>query len=118
MLSASVCVVSAWRPCDDHSFAPRLLSDEPTSGLDSSTAFEVIRVVQGLARLGRNCLITIHQPSPEVFELFDRLVLLRAGHVIYSGRVDAVTKFFTSLELNYPPPNGQNPAEYVIDIAG
>jgi ABC-type multidrug transport system ATPase subunit len=94
-------------------------ADEPTSGLDSSTAFEVMRVVQGLARIGRNCLITIHQPSPEVFALFDRLVLLQQGRVIYSGKVATVADYFTSPGMDYPPLQpGQNPAEYVIDIAG
>lgn len=95
-----------------------LFLDEPTSGLDSSTAFDVMNVVRGLSRRGRNCLTTIHQPSPEVFALFDRLVLLCAGRIVYSGSVKDVCKYFTSSALNYPPRPRQNPAEYVIDIAG
>ena len=95
-----------------------LFLDEPTSGLDSATAFEVMSVVRDLSRRGRNCLTTIHQPSPEVFALFDRLVLLCAGRIIYSGLVTDVVTYFTSNSLQYPARPRQNPAEYVIDVAG
>lgn len=50
--------------------------------------------------------------------LFDRLVLLCAGRVVYSGLVKDATAYFTSDELRYPARPRQNPAEYIIDIAG
>lgn len=50
--------------------------------------------------------------------LFDRLVLLCAGRVVYSGLVKDATAYFTSSSLGYPARPRQNPAEYVIDIAG
>jgi ABC-type multidrug transport system ATPase subunit len=59
--------------------------DEPTSGLDSSIALEVMSVVRSLANQNRSCLCTIHQPSPEVFELFDELLLMSQGRIIYAG---------------------------------
>jgi ABC-type multidrug transport system ATPase subunit len=95
-----------------------LFLDEPTSGLDSSTAYDVMNVVRSLSRRGRNCVTTIHQPSPEVFALFDRLVLLCAGRIVYSGLVKDACGYFTSPALNYPSRPRQNPAEYIIDIAG
>lgn len=49
---------------------------EPTSGLDSSIALEVMGSVRVLADQRRTCLCTIHSPSPEVFALFDSVVLL------------------------------------------
>lgn len=50
--------------------------------------------------------------------LFDRLVLLCAGRVVYSGLVKDATSYFTSSPLLYPARPRQNPAEYIIDIAG
>lgn len=60
------------------------------------------------------CLCTIHQPSPEVFALFDRLILVSAGRIIYSGKVADVPVYFT--DLGYTYQEGVNPAEYMIDI--
>ncbi|THG08100.1 hypothetical protein TEA_024626 [Camellia sinensis var. sinensis] len=63
---------------------PRLLFlDEPTSGLDSASAFFVTQTLRGLSRDGRTVIASIHQPSSEVFELFDRLYLLSGGKTVY-----------------------------------
>lgn len=89
--------------------------DEPTSGLDSSIALEVMSAVQKLSHQNRTCISTIHQPSPEVFALFDCVILLADGILVYAGSADKVTDYFSTfgykLELNY------NPAEFIIDIA-
>ncbi|CAM8982205.1 unnamed protein product [Rhodiola kirilowii] len=67
---------------------PRLLFlDEPTSGLDSASAFFVTQTLRGLSRDGRTIIASIHQPSSEVFELFDRLFLLSGGRTVYFGQV-------------------------------
>ncbi|MCO5548670.1 hypothetical protein L7F22_002129 [Adiantum nelumboides] len=65
---------------------PRLLFlDEPTSGLDSASSFFVVQTIRTLARDGRTVIASIHQPSSEVFELFDNLCLLSSGQTIYFG---------------------------------
>lgn len=56
-----------------------LFLDEPTSGLDAASAYHVMNVVRHLANRNRTILSVIHQPSSEVFELFDKLYLLSAG---------------------------------------
>ena len=63
-----------------------LLCDEPTSGLDSATALDVMRVVASLAHTeGKTVCVTIHQPSPAIFDLFDDVLALKSGQLAYFG---------------------------------
>ncbi|KAK6164116.1 hypothetical protein DH2020_000980 [Rehmannia glutinosa] len=62
-----------------------LFLDEPTSGLDSASAFFVVQALKNVARSGRTIISSIHQPSSEVFALFDDLLLLSSGETIYFG---------------------------------
>jgi len=64
-----------------------VLLDEPTSGLDSSTAFRICSMLKKEADAGMTVVATIHQPSNEVFDLFDRLIVLQDGYTIYQGPV-------------------------------
>ena len=65
---------------------PRVLFlDEPTSGLDSYTSNEVMTVVKTLTKTGITICATIHNPTPYCFNLFDRLMILLHGRVVYSG---------------------------------
>lgn len=68
---------------------PKLLFlDEPTSGLDSASAFFVVQTLRCIALDGRTVISSIHQPSSEVFALFDDLVLLSGGLTIFSGQAN------------------------------
>jgi len=92
--------------------------DEPTSGLDSSIALEVMRAVRQFTTKDRTCMTTIHQPSIEVFSLFDKLVLLSAGRLIYFGDALEATNYFSHPEIGYTFEGGfKNPAEFVIEIS-
>lgn len=62
-----------------------LFLDEPTSGLDSAAAFFVTQTLRNIARDGRTVISSIHQPSSEVFALFDDLFLLSSGETVYFG---------------------------------
>lgn len=66
---------------------PQLLFlDEPTSGLDSASAYFVVQVLKNIALCGgRTIICSIHQPSSEVFALFDDLFLLSSGEMLYFG---------------------------------
>jgi len=98
--------------------------DEPTSGLDARSALLVMRVVRRIAATGRTVLCTIHQPSSEVFFLFDRLLLLRSGgKTAYFGDVGTEgEKLISYLENNVNPSNphkcpiGVNPATWMLDV--
>ena len=70
---------------------PQLLFlDEPTSGLDSVMALDLLHTLHGLAH-GQSqekavtIVCSIHQPQSKIFNLFDSLILLKSGHVIYQG---------------------------------
>ena len=62
-----------------------LLLDEPTSGLDSTTAFRIMLLMRQQAQRGMSILATIHQPSSELFMIFDRIILLSEGYTVYNG---------------------------------
>lgn len=92
---------------------PRLLFlDEPTSGLDSASAFFVTQTLRGLSRDGRTVIASIHQPSSEVFELFDRLYLLSGGKTVYFGQASEAYEFFA--QAGFPCPALRNPSDHFL----
>ncbi|KAJ3682248.1 hypothetical protein LUZ60_014821 [Juncus effusus] len=92
---------------------PRLLFlDEPTSGLDSASAFFVTQTLRALARDGRTVIASIHQPSSEVFELFDRLCLLSNGKTVYFGQASDAYEFFA--QAGFPCPSLRNPSDHFL----
>lgn len=89
-----------------------LLCDEPTSGLDSFMAQSVVKAMKKMTELGKTVIATIHQPSSEVFAMFDRLLLLAEGRVAFMGTVQEAHLFFTRLE--HPCPLNYNPGDHFI----
>ncbi|KAF3322349.1 ABC transporter G family member 11-like protein [Carex littledalei] len=92
---------------------PRLLFlDEPTSGLDSASAFFVTQTLRALARDGRTVIASVHQPSSEVFELFDHLYLLSGGKSVYFGQASEACEFFD--QAGFPCPPLRNPSDHFL----
>ncbi|KAM0925176.1 hypothetical protein ACQ4PT_004367 [Festuca glaucescens] len=93
---------------------PRLLFlDEPTSGLDSASAFSVIETLRTLAiDGGRTIISSVHQPSSEVFALFDDLCLLSSGETVYFGDAKLAPQFFA--ETGFPCPSRRNPSDHFL----
>lgn len=72
--------------------------DEPTTGLDSFTATSVMETLGDLARKdNRTVISTIHQPNSDIFEMFDRLVLLAKGKIIYFNKADQSVDYFSKI---------------------
>ncbi|KAE8674947.1 ABC transporter G family member 11 [Hibiscus syriacus] len=89
-----------------------LFLDEPTSGLDSASAFFVIQTLRNVGRDGRTIITAIHQPSSEVFSLFDDLILLSGGEQVYFGEAKMAAKFFA--EVGFPCPSRRNPSDHFL----
>ncbi|XP_020540699.1 ABC transporter G family member 12 isoform X2 [Jatropha curcas] len=89
-----------------------LFLDEPTSGLDSASAFFVVQTLRNIARDGRTVISSIHQPSGEVFALFDDLFLLSGGDAIYFGEAKLAVEFFA--EAGFPCPSRRNPSDHFL----
>ncbi|KAK4749403.1 hypothetical protein SAY87_026852 [Trapa incisa] len=100
--------------CIEILIRPRLLFlDEPTSGLDSAASYHVMSRIANLARQdGRTVVASIHQPSSEVFELFDNLCLLSSGDTVYFGPTSSAELFFAS--NGFPCPTLRNPSDHYL----
>ena len=89
--------------------------DEPTSGLDAFQALNVMQLLNSLAsQRGRTVCVSIHQPRSSIYSLFDRLLLLASGSVIYSGDAAKAVDYFA--KHGHACPVHYNPADYFIDL--
>ena len=93
-----------------------LLLDEPTSGLDSTYALTVISKLRAFVRAhGVGCLCTLHQPSSQILELLDRVVLMApGGAIVFSGAPSALAKHLDRLGLG--TPDGLTLADHAMQL--
>ncbi|KAJ1550775.1 hypothetical protein HK096_005089, partial [Nowakowskiella sp. JEL0078] len=91
-----------------------ILLDEPTSGLDSTSAVRLVKLLKDLASNGKTIITSIHQPSSQVFESFDKIILMADGKMVYYGVPKLASDYFSS--LGYPCPAQYNPADHIMDI--
>ncbi|KAK1417607.1 hypothetical protein QVD17_26737 [Tagetes erecta] len=90
-----------------------LLLDEPTSGLDSAASYYVMNQIYKLTRqYGMTVLAAIHQPSSQVFGLFNTLCLLSLGKTIYFGPTFAANQFFAV--NGFPCPDLRSPSDHFL----
>ncbi|XP_058443759.1 protein white isoform X2 [Malaya genurostris] len=91
-----------------------LLCDEPTSGLDSFMAHSVLQVLKGMAMKGKTIILTIHQPSSELYCMFDKILLMAEGRVAFLGSPYQAAEFFSQLGIPCPP--NYNPADFYVQM--
>ncbi|CAD6207791.1 unnamed protein product [Miscanthus lutarioriparius] len=99
-----------------------IFMDEPTSGLDARAAAIVMRTVRNTVNTGRTVVCTIHQPSIDIFESFDELLLLkRGGQVIYAGELGRhshkLVEYFEAIPGVPKITEGYNPATWVLEVS-
>ncbi|KAJ2723313.1 hypothetical protein GGI07_002741 [Coemansia sp. Benny D115] len=91
-----------------------LVLDEPSSGLDSSSAEMVVKLTKEMSHARNLCtLMTIHQPSAEMVDMFDKIIILAQGKLMYMGPMKQALPYFAS--IGYPSTNS-NPANFFIDL--
>ncbi len=94
--------------------ASLLLLDEPTSGLDAFQAANVMESLWTLAGTGRSVIASIHQPRSSIYKMFDLLLLLSEGRVMFFGPAKEAVGYFT--DAGFPTPPEFNPADFFLDV--
>nr|GEV41443.1 ABC transporter G family member 29-like [Tanacetum cinerariifolium] len=99
-----------------------IFMDEPTSGLDARAAAIVMRAVRNTVDTGRTVVCTIHQPSIDIFESFDELLLMkRGGRVIYAGPIGRnsrnIVNYFEEISGVPKMPEKYNPATWMLEVS-
>ncbi len=89
--------------------------DEPTSGLDSSNARTVISALRKFVDSGDGCTVicSIHQPSALISDMFDDIVVLHLGSIVYQGTRRNLPIFLEAAALPSPPLT--DPLEVLLD---
>ncbi|TMW67509.1 hypothetical protein Poli38472_011129 [Pythium oligandrum] len=91
------------------------LMDEISTGLDSAATYDIIKTQRSIAKkLRKTVVIALLQPSPEVFGLFDDVMILSKGRVMYHGPCDQVVNYFQELGFHCPP--NRDVADYLMDL--
>lgn len=84
-----------------------LFMDEISTGLDSSTTFQIVKSLGLITSiLGGTTVISLLQPAPETYNLFDDIILLSDGHIVYQGPREHVLEFFESMGFKCPERKG------------
>jgi len=92
--------------------------DEPTSGLDSSISYDVLKAIKKLVKSSNgelSVLLSIHQPNHRILELFDHLLLLEHGAMIFFGTIPQSLSYFASHNFNCP--TSVTPTDYFLLIS-
>lgn len=95
--------------------------DEPTSGLDARAAGIVMDAIRSTVDTGRTVVATIHQPSLDIFEAFDELLLLKpGGRTVFFGPMgdssERLIGYFEGVPGVKPIPPRHNPATWMLEV--
>ncbi|NPA67035.1 MAG: ATP-binding cassette domain-containing protein, partial [Chlorobi bacterium] len=100
-----------------------LFVDEPTSGLSSRDSENVMELLSELTQKGKLIFVVIHQPSSDIYKMFDRMLILdQGGYMVWYGNpVDAVIHFKTidnqiNADVGECPVCGNVTPELIFDI--
>ncbi|XP_075642105.1 pleiotropic drug resistance protein 1-like isoform X7 [Castanea sativa] len=89
--------------------------DEISTGLDSSTTFQIVNSLrQAIHTLEGTAVISLLQPAPETYDLFDDIILLSDGQVVYQGPRENALEFFESMGFKCPERKGV--ADYLQEV--
>lgn len=87
--------------------AQALFMDEISTGLDSSTTYQIVNSLrQSIHILNGTAVISLLQPAPETYELFDDIIVLSDGQIVYQGSRENVLEFFECMGFKCPERKG------------
>ncbi|CAI9772324.1 unnamed protein product [Fraxinus pennsylvanica] len=87
--------------------AKALFMDEISTGLDSSTTFQIVKMLRQYVHIMKEtAFISLLQPAPETYDLFDDIILLSDGQIVYQGPREQVLDFFESMGFRCPDIKG------------
>jgi len=96
--------------------APVLCGDEISTGLDAASTYDIVNSLQRLAKTFSTLRVfSLLQPSPETFALFDEVVLLSEGMIIYAGPILDAVKYFRM--LGFERPDTMDDADFLQAVA-
>jgi len=92
-----------------------LFMDEISNGLDSSTTFQIVACLQQLAHITEaTVVVSLLQPAPETYNLFDDIILMAEGKIVYQGPRSEVLNFFEECGFKCPERRGE--AEFLQEV--
>ncbi|XVF88456.1 hypothetical protein PTKIN_Ptkin19aG0052900 [Pterospermum kingtungense] len=92
-----------------------LFMDNISTGLDSSTTYQIVNSIkQSIHIFNKTAIISLLQPPPETFELYDDIILLSEGRNVYQGPREYILEFFESMGFKCPERKGI--AHYLQEI--
>jgi ABC-type multidrug transport system ATPase subunit len=84
-----------------------LLMDEISTGLDSSTTYQIVNALRrSIHILQGTAVVSLLQPAPETYDLFDDIILISDGQIVYQGPREHVLEFFESMGFKCPERKG------------
>lgn len=84
-----------------------LFMDEISTGLDSSTTFQIVSSLRQYVHIfSGTAVISLLQPAPEAYELFDDIILISDGQIVYQGPREYVLGFFEFMGFKCPERKG------------
>jgi ABC-type multidrug transport system ATPase subunit len=96
--------------------SPVLCGDEISTGLDAAATFDICRSLMFFGKAnGMTRILSLLQPSPETVSLFDDVILMADGKVLYAGPISEVEAYFES--LGYQPPDQMDIADFLQEIS-
>jgi len=90
-----------------------LVLDEPTSGLDGAMALFIVTCLKRIASSGVTVVCTIHQPRYESYVMFDKVIFMSHGHIVYDGLPREALPHFSAI---FDMSKDANPADYILDV--
>ncbi|KAI3714746.1 hypothetical protein L6452_21705 [Arctium lappa] len=92
-----------------------LIMDEISNGLDSSTTYQIIKYLRHSTRaLDGTTVISLLQPAPETYDLFDDIILICEGHIVYQGPRNIALDFFAF--MGFQCPKRKNVADFLQEV--